>query len=1015
MSDLMREAAMRTFERIVVFVGALLLPATVFAQASISGVVRDSSGGVLPGVTVEAASPVLIEKVRTTVTDGNGRYELIDLRPGAYAVTFTLAGFNAVRRDGVILSGSAAAVVDADLRVGAIEETVTVTGESPTVDVSTTTRQAVLSADTIDALPTARSYVTLARLIPAAVYNGTDVGGSNLQLTGGSVQIHGSRAQDQRVTLNGINTMTLQAGGNLGGQIPDVGSAAEVTIDHTGVSAELPTGGVRINFIPRDGGNRFADSTFFTFSNGALASTNFTEALRNAGLRTPNEIKRNWDLNAAVGGPIKRDKIWFWFSSRYNGVENWAPVFENQNAYKPTEYLYVPDTSKRGLLKGRSYNSSLRVTWQATPRNKIAGTYKADTWCDCPNGITGVVAPEAARDFRFPRLRQEHGEWTSPVTNRLLFEAVGMHLYERWGFMHPQAARGSAPDFAGVAGQMISVTEQSNGLVYRAPVLNNNNTRVPNWTYRAAMAYVTGTHSVKVGFNRVHGFQETTNYNLNALAYQFNNGMPNQLTMRANPVKFRNHLNNDLGFFAQDKWTFDRATINLALRYDHFHTSFPEQRVGPAELAPNRNFVFPAQDNLNWNDITYRSGFVYDVRGDGKTALKVTFNKYLRGQTLNLLGTDPNPVNTMVTAANRAWNDANRNFVPDCNLLNFAPNGECGPISSPLFGSAARSATFDDLLRRGWGNRETNWEFAAGVQHEILPRVSLDIGYFRRIWRNFRVIDDLALATTDFDTFSMTVPSHPRLPNGGGYRLEGLVALRPEAFGRPAQNHNTLDRAFGSQREHWNGVDVTLDARLQNGLTLQAGTSTGRTMEDDCDVVSKVPEMLNVAIPIPGNVSVIPPVGTPTAWRPGVFCHRQTPWLTQFKTFGTYLIPRIDVQVSGTFRSIPGDAVRAAFVATNAYLAANSTLGRPLAGSAANITFDIIEPYTVFLDRRNELDMRFGKVLRAGQSRAIVSVDVFNLLNSNAIVNANQNFGAWLRPTQILNARILKFSVQFDY
>src|SRR5688572_9251524 len=670
-------------------------------------------------------------------------------------------------------------------------------------------------------------------MIPAAVFSGTDVGGSALQGTGGSVQIHGSRQQDQRVTLNGINTMTLQAGGNIGGQIPDAGSATEVTVDHTAVSAELPTGGVRINFIPRDGGNRFAAATFFTFTNGGLAGSNFTDELKAAGLTTPNEVKKNWDLNASAGGPIRRDKLWFWFSSRYIGVESYAPVALNLNEYKPTEFLYSPST-ERGILAGRSYNSSLRATWQASPRNKIAGTYKQDKWCDCPNGITAVVAPEAARDFRFPLLRQIHGEYTSPITNKLLVEAVGMHLYERWGFMHMQAPRGSSPEFEAVAPQMISVTEQSNGLVYRAPTANNNNTRVPNFAYRAAVAYVTGSHSFKTGFNRTHGYQETTNYNLNPLAFQFNTGIPNQLTMRANPVTFRNHLDNDLGIFAQDKWTLNRTTINLALRFDHFAASFPEQTVGPAELAPARNFVFPAQDNLNWNDITYRTGLIYDLRGNGKTAVKLTFNKYLRGQTLNLLGTDPNPVNAMVTTANRAWTDGNRNFRPDCNLLNFAAQDNlaaggdlCGALNNPLFGSAARSATFDDILRRGYGNRETNWEFSAGVQHELLPRVSLDVGYFRRIWKNFRVTDDLSLAASDFQTFSMIVPSDPRLPGGGGNRLEGLVALNQSAFGRPLLANNTLDRTYGSQKEHWNGFDVTLDARLQNGLSLQLGTSTG--------------------------------------------------------------------------------------------------------------------------------------------------------------------------------------------
>ena len=423
---------------LAVFACLALLPSLALAQGSLSGVVRDTSGAVLPGVTVEAASPVLIEKVRTAVTDDNGRYQMIDLRPGAYTVTFTLAGFNTAKREDVALSGAGVSAVDIELRVGSLEETITVTGEAPTVDVSTTSRSAVLSADTIDALPSSRNYASLARMIPAAVFNGTDVGGSGLQGVGGSVQIHGSRQQDQRVTLNGINTMTLQAGGNIGGQIPDAGSATEVTVDHTAVSAELPTGGVRINFIPRDGGNRFAAAAFFTFTNGSLAGSNFTDELKAAGLTTPNEVKKNWDLNASAGGPIKRDTLWFWFSSRYIGTESYAPVAMNLNAYKPTEFLYAPST-ERGLLIGRSYNSSLRATWQAAPKVKIAGTYKQDKWCDCPNGVSAVVAPEAARDFRFPVLRQLHGELTSPLTSRVLVEAVGMHLYERWGFMHMQA------------------------------------------------------------------------------------------------------------------------------------------------------------------------------------------------------------------------------------------------------------------------------------------------------------------------------------------------------------------------------------------------------------------------------------------------------------------------------------------------------------------------------------------------------------------------------------------------
>ena len=996
---------------------ALLTPAIALAQASITGIVQDASAGVLPGVTVEASSPALIEKTRTSVTDGNGRFQIVDLRPGLYRVTFTLPGFSTVARDGVELSGSSAVRVDAELRVGSLQETVTVTGEAPLIDVQAVTRQQVLSSAMIEALPTARNYVTLARLIPGTVGGGNDVGGSELQGTGGSVTIHGSRTVDQRVTLNGLNTMTLQAGGNVGGQIPDVGSAQEVTIDHTAVSAELPTGGVRINFIPRDGGNTWANTAFFTFSNTNFQGNNFTQRLKDLGLGTTNKVKQNWDLNESFGGPLRRDRLWFWFSTRYNDVANYVAVFENRHAFDPSQWLYEPDTSRRGINAGYSFNNSLRVTWQPTPRNKIAGTYKVDKWCQCPNFISATRAPEAASDRRFPRLRQEHVEWTSPVTNRLLLEFVGLHLYERWGNMHLQR-RGSLDNAAAAAAlpSLISVQEQSSGLIYRAggPGINPNNqgynnTLVPNFAYRAAMSYVTGTHNFKVGFNRTHGFLQQEIYNFQPVQYRFNNGVPNQITMYATPFTSRANQDNDLGLYGQDKWTMNRLTLNLALRYDYFGTSFPEQHVGPGPLTPARNVTFPAQDNLAWHDLTYRTGASYDLRGDGKTAVKVTFSKYLLGQTLNALGSTPNPVNAMVQVATRSWIDADRNYVPQCDLTNPLANGECGPTAPSAFGSTRPAETFDPQLLTGWGHRQRNWEFSAGVQHELLPRVSADFGYFRRIWGNFPVTDNLAVGPGDFSEFSLNVPRDPRLPGGGGYTVSGLYDVRPEKFGQ-VQNYNTLSDNFGKQIEHWDGFDLNVRARLQDGLIVQGGMSTGKTTEDNCEIVAKLPEMLNMT----GAQASLTP-GTPAMWRPAQYCHRESPMLTQVKMLGVYTVPKVDVQVAGTFRSTPGNEINATFAANNPFLTANSTLGRPLAGGTANMTVGLLAPNTRFIDRRNELDLRIGKVLRAGRSRSVVSLDVYNALNTDAMVNLNQNFGAWLLPTEVLNPRLAKISVQFDF
>ncbi len=995
---------------LVLVVAALMAPSVAVAQATLAGVVKDTSGAVLPGVTIEAASPVLIEKVRTAVSDGNGRFQITELRPGAYTVTFTLTGFSTGRREGVQLSGSGTTTVDMEMRVGSLEETVTVTGEAPVVDTQSVAKQQVLSSDTVNALPTARNYFGLARMIPGTSGGGNDVGGSNIQQVGQSVTVHGSKNTDQRITANGVNTMTLQAGGNIGGQTPDLGSAAEVTVDTTSLAADLPTGGVRVNFIPRDGGNQFSGQTFFTFSNDSLQGDNYTSTLKAAGLGTPNKIVSNYDVNESFGGPIKKDKVWFWFSTRYNKVENQAAIFNNLNAFNPNEWLYVPDTNQPGTLRGNQFNSSVRVTYQVSQKVKIAGTYKADKWCACPNAIAATLAPEAAREFRFPRLRQEHAELTSPLTNKLLFEAVGLHLFERWGNMHLRPATGSITDAqAATYPQMISVLEQSNNLRYRSNSVYSN-THVPDFAFRTSFAYVTGSHAVKVGFNNTSGRLNEYNYTLQPVSYIFNNGVPNTITQYAYPFRNITKLDRDMGLYVQDRWTLNRMSINGAVRFDNFKTSFPEQTLGATYFTPNRNLTFPAADNINWKDITYRSGFVYDVLGNGKTAVKVAFNKYLLGQTLNGLGRDPNPSLALANQTNRSWADANRDYVPQCDLLNPTANGECGQIATAAFGSTVPSATFDPDLISGWNHRQANWEFSTSVQHEIMRGVAVDVGYFRRIWANFRVTDNLLVTPADFTEFSMTVPTDSRLPNSA-QTVTGLFNVVPAKFGQ-TQNYNTLDSKYGEQQEHWNGFDVTLNARIQNGPQFQAGLSSGKKMEDNCDVVAKLPEML--LLTAGGDVSDTPNAPT-NVWRPAQYCHREESLQTQFKGYGVYTLPKVGVQVSGTFRSVPGTTLAAAYTANNAYLASSSTLGRPLAGNAANMVVLLTDQTTRYTERRNELDLRFGKVLRYGKARSVVSFDLFNALNTPAVINQSQAYATWLRPTEILNARVAKISATFEF
>jgi hypothetical protein len=1028
---------MRLFARMwVVFAALVVAPAMAFAQASITGVVRDTSGAVLPGVTVEASSPALIEKVRTATTDGSGQYRITELRPGAYAVTFTLAGFNTVKRDGITLTGAFTASVDAEMRVGALEETITVTGEAPIVDVQSVTRQRVIDAEAITRFPTGRNMFELGILIPGVsmVSQGGTLANHNV---GGAVGpetralgAHGGRTEDQRFMMNGVSLSSMIGGGWGGGAIPNATGLQEMVFDTASVSAELPTGGVRINFIAREGGNQFHGSMFGSFADDSFQGNNIGSDLlaRNPALANPGFINKNWDFNPGFGGPLKRDKVWFYLSGRHQGAYLFAPgMFYNANANNPARWDYVADTSRPASIEKTWLDAQGRFSWQVSPKNKIGATYTQQSFCACHDAITATVAPEAANDRRFPTQRVVLMDWTSPVTNKLLIEASGIHRVERWGNMHLQT-KGLDLD-----PQMIGVVEQGGaipGLRYRGAVETTartlgtyNNSWNENFHWRFHVSYITGSHALKVGTNDAYAYHENTTYVPNPISYRFNNGVPNEIVLRALPHTVKNHVDQDFGLFAQDKWTINRLTLSGGIRYDHHANHFPEQTLEPTFATPTRNITFPAQDNLSWHDITPKSQAAYDLFGNGKTALKVSLNKYLAGLgTTNANAGYPvsignNPINVLNTVVRRNWTDGNRNFVADCNLLsrfeqnNLASGGDfCSAFDDSTFGLATPNTRFDPNLMTGWGKRAFNWEFSAGVQHEILPRTSLDVSYFRRWYGNFLIQDNLAVAANEYNQFSVVAPSSSLLPDGGGYTVPGFVNLNPSAFGRAANNLWTLADNYGKQIEHWNGVDIGVNSRLTNGVLVQGGMNIGRTSTDNCDILDDVPEGATVSTA--GTVS--------PSLTNFPFCHVDTRWLTSMKGAASYAIPKIDVSVSATYQNIPGPELQANYAALNA--AIQPSLGRPLSGGAQNATVNLIAPGTEYGSWLNQVDLRVAKIVRFGSTRTTINFDLYNALNANTILTYNNTFGVgatgavtWLQPTQILQARFFKISGQFDW
>ena len=994
----------------------LTLPATARAQSAIAGVARDTSGAVLPGVTIEVASDVLIERTRSAVTDADGQYKIIDLRPGVYVMTFSLEGFQSIRREGVELPANFTSTVNVDMRVGSIQETVTVSGQSPIVDVQSTGKSQSLPRQVLDAVPTGRTLQSFAGIVPGINMSAPDVGGSrSMQQT--TMSSHGMPSAQAVVQLDGIGLNETETDGGVQ-FYTNTAINEEMVYQTSGANADVDAGGVRLNMISKRGGNNFSGS--LSALRKVFQNDNLTQDLINRGLTVTDKIDKLYNLEGGVGGKIKRDKLWFFVSARLTRLN--APVADTFNtpagSYFPTTYQQCKNgtlSCEQAIDDQYQLSGQFRVTWQVTPRNQLTA-YADKLSKNRGHAMSAGYDPATASNvWGPPKYEVKQAKWTSTITDRMLFE-LGSSIVDdaRTTLYQPGIAKtyGSSAWYTNAA--HVDTSQGTSWLAAPAPEYRN-------WPHRVyivtAFSYVTGSHNFKFGAQHDSGNQGNQ-YTMNAdLVQQYQNGVPYSVVAYNTPVINWANMNRNLGIYGQDSWTIKRLTLSYGLRWENWSSGVRLQGMSPGRFVGARQFG--PEDLPAWKTLSPRTGVAYDLFGNGKTALKFSANRYQQMGTTGLANTY-NPI--ALQSQQLAWSDLNSDDIAQgergCVYLtagceiNFgqlpttfgAVVPGCSLIATPL-SIPCGNAQVDPNLKR-----TNTWNYNIGIQHELLPRLSVSANWFHVDYYNLRVRQNVLQTFNDYTAQNVVSA------------LDGSVITIYNVSSAKRQQVQYLDTNAPDRKLWYNGFEFTFSARLPRGGTVFGGTTTEKTLAVMCDEPSN-----------PNNQ---------------LYCDQRKsgiPFTTSFKLAGSYPLPW-GFLVSGALQAMAGQPQGTAALTGTTQNSATSTtpsgigsrwLITPTTRYAANCTapctpgalvdpgmtlasmsVPLVAPGTEFFDRLNQLDLTVSRVIPFGKLRFEPEAALFNALNASsvsAVRSLNYGTSSYEQPSTILQGRFLRLGVKMKW